>query len=122
MLIVDQSNKLRDSEDVQFVDSVLKLRREGKHWEAIDLIITHWANKNPQKYKSFLIEVKDKRDTRLNKHGSNRSKNLRSLLDVPEDVIFMIRKIYSVEELDMDKEFFERLYKRYPAMRAAESL
>lgn len=123
MQIVDPiSNKLRDSEDISFVEKIFGLKAAGKRWELIDTVVEHWRRHNPKKYRSFLIEMDTKRGTRLNATGSNKTKTMRSLADIPEDIIYRLRKIYSPEELQMDKEFFTEMYKRYPFMRVAEKL
>lgn len=123
MLVVDQdTQKLRESGDLLFVDKILALKKKGKHWEAIDLVVNYWIQKNPKRYRSFLIEVDEKRKTRGTVYGSNKSKSIRSLLDIPEDVIYTLRKLYSPQELSFDKEFYNEMYKRYPYWRVAEKL
>lgn len=123
MIVVDKlTNKLIDSSKLQFVDKLERLRMAGKHWEAIDAIVDYWISRNPRKYKSFVIEIDQKRKTRLNKHGSNTAKSMRSLVDMPEDVYYLIRKLYNTEELEIDKEFMHTFYKRYPVFRVSETL
>ena len=123
MLIYDGlSEKLRDSTELQFVDKVFELKAKGKLWEVIGLIVKQWQETNPVNYKSFLIDVKTKRETRATKYGSNKSMNLRSVVDVPQDVIYRIRTVYSPDELPMDLAFFKQMYKRYPQWAVAERI
>lgn len=123
MLVVDgPEKKLRDPSDVQFVDKLLALKKAGKHWEAIDEIVSYWRGKNPKRYRSFLIDVAAKRGTRATEYGSNRSKTVRSLLDIPEDVMYTIRRLYPTDQLEMDKKFYLEVYKRYPDWRVAERI
>lgn len=123
MLVYDKlTNKLRPSKDIQFVDKLIGLRALGKHWEVIDEIVSHWQSKNPKKYRSFIIEMDQKRGTRANKYGSNKNKSVRSLVDIPEDIYYLIRKVYTADEMTFDKDFVSGMYKRYPFMRASEQL
>ena len=116
------SEKLRDTKDVQFVDHILQLRAEGKPWEVVDAIVNYWASRHPKQYKSFIVEIEEKRATRENRHASNKSKTLRAIADIPLGVINLIRKVYPPEELPFDKKFVTRMYKDYPSMRVAEKI
>lgn len=123
MKVVDTvSNKLRDSADIQFVDELFRLKKTKGLWAVVDKIIEHWLKTNPKEYNSFIVDMHEKRDTRLNRHGSDKDKNLRSLLDVPSDVLLRLRVVYKADELPMDKEFFDRMYKKYEFMRVAEKI
>lgn len=123
MLILDQvSGQLIESDKVTFVEKLLDLRKKEGPWEVIELIIKYWSESDPVRYKSFVIDVKDKRETRANKFGSNKSGAVRSTLDIPEDVIRMIRAVYKPEDLVMDKKFFNEMWKRFPVFRVAENL
>jgi hypothetical protein len=121
MKVIDGS-RLIDSSYVSFVDKVMKTRNELGLWETIDLLVDYWSKENPTVYDSFVIEVGKKRDTRATEYGSDKNKNLRSVLDIPDRLIRMIRVIYNSEELKMDKEFFNKFWKRYAVFRVAEKL
>jgi len=86
----------------------------------MDLIIKHWIETNPRRYNSFVTYVEDTRDSRANVYGSNKKKTMRLTLDIPEDVIKRFRKIYKADEFNFDKDFYKKLWERYPTFRVSE--
>lgn len=115
--------------DISFVEKVLKEKKKSgsNPWPVIELIIKHWAESKPTEYKSFLIDVTDIRNTRKDKkYGSTKDKvtggYLRYTLDLPNDVMYRIRKVYNVDELPMNREFFMEFSRRFPAMKVAEKM
>lgn len=127
--IYDQFGTKIDMRNVSFVEEILKLKKKSASnpWPVIELIIKHWSESNPTEYKSFLIDVTDIRETRKDKKfGSSKDKvsggYLRYTLDLPNDVMYRIRKVYNVEELPMNREFFMEFARRFPAMKVAEKL
>ncbi len=123
MIAIDPiTGNTRNAKQLHFVDRLFELRLAGNRWDVIDEIVKYWAESNPSKYDSFVIDIKNKRDSRATKYGSNKAKTLRSTLDIPTQVVLMIRKVYPADELPMDKKFFDTMWKRYPIFRVAESL
>lgn len=116
------TGQIRSSKDIIFADKVIEQKINKSPWEVIETIVNHWISKNPTKYDSFLIDIKAKRDTRRNVYGSNKSRSIRSTLDIPADIIKMIRAVYKSDEFPMDKKFMEEMWRRYPVFRASERL
>lgn len=120
--------KLRNAEDVIAADHLIKLKRDNSNnvWVVIDGIIKMWKKKNPNRWKSYLVNIKDLRDTRKNEYGASEDKEtggyLRYTVDVPEQVVYMIRTLYTPNELPMSKEFWREFGRRYPAFRVAEKI
>lgn len=106
--------RLVPAKQARFADEVIRLKNTEGPWAVIDAILKYWKETHPTRFEAYLIELKDKRDTRLNARGSNRSGSMRSWIDIPQQVFAMIRAIYRANELPMDKKFFREFARRYP--------
>lgn len=120
------NGKARNLTHVQAVEAVvhlinLKEKSGSNPWPVIDAVLDMWRSTQPKEYQSFLINLEETRQTRFDQtFGASKSKDLRYKLDIPQKVIFMLRTIYTNEELPMDKAFFDEWFKRYKKMRIAE--
>lgn len=115
----------RPAHAVQAADKLIKLKTENKPWEAIELIVNIWAKTKPKEYKSYLIDLSDTKETMKDKKfGTTRTRgsNLRRYLDIPDTVMFMIRKLYTADELPMNKEFFQAWARKFPKMKVVEKI
>ena len=86
-----------------------------------------WESTNPGHWEAHLVGVYDLRATRKDsKFASTIDPNtggiLRYTLDIPEKVMYMIRMLYSVEELPMDRKFFLEFGRRFPNLKVASHL
>ncbi len=113
-----------ETNDVLAVDKLLLLKQKNptNYWPVIEACLNIWAVKKPTEYKSFLFELQDMKQTRRDKFASSKSGMFRYTLDVPEMVIYMLRKLYTIEEMPMDKKFFRSWAKKFPKMRIAERI
>ena len=114
------SNTMVDSKIMLAADRLIELKKTKGQWEVIDEVLNVWEKTNPKKWKAHLIELKDLKETRINKFASTRDKSLRFLLDIPEKVILMIRKLYTTDECPMDKKWMLKFAKRYPKFLVAD--
>jgi hypothetical protein len=114
----------RQVADIEAASRLIKLKeKHGSNvWPVIDEILRIWIAKHPQEYKSFLFELKDMKETRRNKFASSETEMYRYTLDIPETVIYMIRKLYPEKDLPMDKKFFRTWARKYPKMRVSERI
>jgi len=114
---------------LRWVDEVTRLKsKSGSNpWPVIENCFNFWALQSPSRYRSFLISIDNTRETRKDReyastkdpiHGGY----LRYTMDIPEEVILMIRCIYNVDELPMNREFFNEFAKRFPRYRIAEKI
>ncbi len=119
-----QHGKLYKSHDVVAVDRLLELKKNNptNYWPVIEACLDLWVSKRPTEYKSFLVELADMKATRRNKFASSKTEMYRYTLDIPEMVIYMLRKLYTVDEMPMDKKFFRSWAKKFPRMRIAEKI
>lgn len=118
---------------VTTADHLIECKRKYSHdvWHVIAEVIKAWEATNPQQYASFLIEHEDIKQTRKSMNvglstftGVSKDKAtggiLRFTLDIPEKVVYMLRALYSPDELPFDKKFYAEFGKRFPKFRIME--
>ena len=84
-----------------------------------------WAASKPKEYKSYVVSLDDtKRSMKDPKFGTTRTRgsNLRRYLDIPDTVMYMIRKVYTPDELPMNKLFFKAWARKFPKMMVAQKI
>jgi hypothetical protein len=127
--ILEDFVKYAPAKDVQAADRLIELKKQNKLWEAVELCFEIWARRNPKEWKSFLFHVDEVRETRKTTRGFkgvSRDKETggytQYLLDIPQDVVYMLRKLYTPDELPMDKKFFNQLARRFPKFRVSHKV
>ena len=115
--------------DLGLIDRFMSLKRKSgsRPWSVIEECFRVWESKKPKEYQSHLIYLNDIRETRKDrKFASTKDKvtggYLRYTLDIPSDVMKMIRAVYSVDELPMNREFFHEFAQKFPKYRVAEKM
>ena len=113
--------------DVAFIEkyAMLKKKSGSSPWPVIEEAIRDWHKTSPKEWKAFLISVQDLRETRKDpKFASTTDKVtggiLRYTLDIPFPVMKIIRAVYNVDELPMNREFFQIFARKFPQFRIAE--
>jgi len=117
--------KYAPAKAVQAIDRLVKLRKTKSKWDVIAEIIKIWQTTEPNEWKSFIVTMKDVKATRKvttvgSKQFSGVTKDKkggalgRALLDIPIRVVKMIRAMYKVEELPMDRKFYATFAKKFP--------
>ncbi len=123
---VKKGGKLVDPKISSFVDYLLKVeeRRGGGPWAVIGEMVKYWKNQNPERYKSFVVEVDRKKETRGDKHGAGKTKNQRYLADIPQDIWYMIVAFYGDKQKinPYDKDFFIKFANKFPEFTVAEKV
>lgn len=131
MYIFDKFGIKRNVSDINAVERLFRLKASSgsNPWPVIEECVKIWQSTNPSQYKSFLFDLGVMKQTRRDKFASSDPKKdkvhggiLRYTLDIPEKVMYMIRCIYSTDELPMDREFFRAWAKRFPKMKVAEKI
>ena len=124
-------NSLGELVDVSFVENILRLKRisGSSPWPVIEELFKAWQKTRPREYRSHLIYIKDVRSSRRDEFASSDPRKdkryggiLRYTLDIPETVMYMIRKVYSVEELPMNREFFLEFARKFPNYKVASKI
>lgn len=128
MKVIDNLT-VRESTDVIAADKLIGLKKKSgdNPWPVIEEILTIWATKHPNEWQSFLVHIDNVRQTRKDKKfGSTYDKKhggyLRYTLDIPQQVMLMIRTLYDHTELKMDRRFFIEFARRFPRLKVAEKL
>lgn len=127
MQLFDGQARKIDTNDIAWVEKVLKLkeRSASNPWPVIEECINFWVSKKPHEYKSHLIDVNSLRETRKEKKFASTTDPvtggiMRYVLSIPDEVIFMIRKVYNADELPMNRLFFLEWFKKFPKMTVSE--
>lgn len=127
-----ETGRYLPSNQMQLVNKLLDLKRTKSMWEVIDFLIDAWIKREPKKWKSYLVEIKGIRETR--KISSVGGKSFRGvsrddrengaitsyLLDIPAWIVMAIRKLYDAQELPMDKKFYYKFARKFPAFLVRE--
>ena len=125
MRVLDNGN-WRDSSVVLAADHLIKLKSTSDVWTVIAECIKVWTNKNPGHWQSYIIDLQGVKETRKNKFAVSHDKvtggDLRYTIDIPFPLMAMIRKLYTTDELPMDKRFFEVFAKKFPVFQVAERI
>jgi len=122
------SNKIVDADVIRAAERLIKLKKQNKLWETIEEIIKVWIAKNPSRWDAVLIHLDDIKGTRRDRKFATGkgttwgSGQIRYLVDIPQEVILMIRTLYTSEELPMNKEFFREFAKRFEKFRIPEKI
>jgi hypothetical protein len=116
------SQTLVDSKTYSAADRLVKLRNTKPMWEVIDAVLDFWIKSQPKQWKAHLIEIEDIKKTRSNEWASTKDKSLRFMLDIPEKILLMIRKLYDVHDCPMDKKWMLKFARRYPKFIVADRL
>ena len=129
MYLFDSLGRKHKISHLHWVDNVTKLKKKSGNdpWPVVESCFNFWANQSPSRYRSFLVSIDNTRETRKDpKFASSNDKVtggiLRYTLDIPEEVMFMVRCVYTEDELPMDREFFNEFAKRFPRFKIAEKL
>lgn len=130
IMFYDQFGRPRKLSDLNAVVEIEKLKQKSgsNPWPVIEKIIDVWQKTRPREWKAFLYEIDDVRKTRRGKFASSDPRKdehggiLRYTLDIPQKVMYMIRAVYTNDELPMDKKFFREFAVRFPKMRVAEKI
>ncbi|MEK6882964.1 MAG: hypothetical protein AABY22_25290, partial [Nanoarchaeota archaeon] len=105
----------------------LKQKSGSSPWSVIEECFNIWASEKPTKYNSYLVYLQDIKETRKDKEFASTKDPvtggyLRYTLDIPQEVMMMVRCVYNSSELPMNREFFQEFAKRFPKFKVAEKL
>ena len=130
LLVYDSlSGKMVRSDYYNLTNHLWEMRNTRNPWEVIEEVIKIWGKKDPTNWKSYIVRIKELRDSRkvttvgtkqfrgVSRDDKKNGAMLSYTLDIPEWVIFAVRKLYNSSELVMDKEFFNEFARRFPAFK-----
>ncbi len=123
MLIYD-NGKIRNSDDIELADAIIKANNKGGHWETIDLLVKAWAKRTPEEVEAIKIDIGDRREMLNDKeYGSTMGGNdmeRRFTLIFPSTLQLLIRTQFKADVLPFDRKFYTEFAKRYPGFKIAE--
>lgn len=123
-ILISDNGRVRNSDDVQLVESVINLKNTGKHWEAMDLLLKAWASKSPDDVDALAIQIDSYKevltDKKFGQTQGGKDLERRFTVSLPRKLLLMIRAIYKPDELEMDANWFREFTKRYPFFKVAE--
>lgn len=129
MKIFDQYGILRNIDHIRAADRLIDLKKKSgsNPWPVIEECIKVFEKQKPHHYKSHVIYLKNIRETRKDKKFASTTDKvtggiLRYTIDIPETVMFLIRKLYTPDELPMNKDFFHAFGRKFPNYMVAEKL
>jgi len=124
-MVLPDMGRIRNAKDVAYVEAILKAKKRSP-WDAIQLILDAWASKNPSEFRGFVKHIEDTRnDLRDKKFGTTKDgtdMERRLTMVMPEHVHYMIRALFTPQELQMDSEFFREFLSRFPMFRIPEKI
>jgi len=115
--------------DMARADKLMKLKHkyQGDIWPVVSAVIDTWKETHPKQWKSYLFELEGIIDTRGDPRfgqSKDKSQHLRYTVDMPEPVYYMIRALYSEDELPLNgqagREFFQAFAKHFPVFAVAQ--
>ena len=134
MQIYDQFGIPRQIGDLSAVRKLSELKKSSgmNPWPVIEMCLKIWSERHPKKWESYLYYIKDIKDTRKetrvgNKRFTGVTKDkhhdgyISYTVDIPQPVMFMIRCIYSPQELPMNDEFFKYFIRKFPKFAIREA-
>jgi hypothetical protein len=123
-IIIEESGKVRDVEDVELAEKIIEKRRTGDPWDVIDALVQVWAKKAPDEAEAVMINVDQYKESLvdkkfgLTKMGGDHDRRFK--LAFPITLELLIRTQYKADELPFDNAFHLKFAQRYPAFRVAE--
>jgi len=126
-----------NKEAVQLADRLIKAKRKytltesdpsKSFWKVIDEVLAVWKATRPDEWQATIIELDETRKSTYNQWGEARkestkgSGHLRRTVDIPVFFERAVRYLYSVDELPFNKEWYQKLWERYPEFRVSEKL
>ena len=115
--------------ELVFIDKYVTLKKKSgsNPWPVIEEAISDWKKIKPKEWEAFIVNVQDLRNTRKDKKYASTTDKvtggiLRYTLDIPYPVMRLIRAVYNVDELPMNKEFFLEFARKFPYFKVADKL
>lgn len=121
----EDTGKISDSSTIDTVDKILEMKATKSPWEVIDYLVQIWYSRSPEEAQGVLVQVDDLRDTRKDQvfaETDDKNMNRRLVVLFPIALQGLIRKVYTAQELNFDKKFFQEFAQRYKAFQIPEKL
>lgn len=121
--ILDQYGIPRNISHINAVERLCKLKETSGSdpWPVVAECFKIWKSTSPKEWESYLYEyIPEIKESRKDEFASTTDPVtggiLRYTIDIPQKVVFMLRTLYTPDELPMDKKFMREFAKHYPAL------
>jgi len=125
-LYINEDGLPRKYSDLEAVNKIVTAKDKNDVWEVIDLLITLWAKKVPDEVEAININLDEYRETLTDKEfattDGGKDMDRRFFLSFPKKLMLMIRTQYKSEELQFDKQFYNKFAKKYPFFMVSEKI
>lgn len=116
---------IHDSEDVELVNLLLKLRKKKGQWETINAIVELWATKFPHEVQEMANALKDYRET-LNDSTfgqTNQGKDFerRLITSFPQRLYLLIKVVYG-NKIKFDQKFYQDFARKFRFFRIPDKI
>jgi hypothetical protein len=113
--------KVRPVWAVGAVDALIEKMNKRGLWPTVELLITIWLKRNPDKAREFMRAKDDVSRTRDTDTASSQNLSHRYLLEVPDEIVTGIDILWGSKIKDK-KEFWRDFAKQFPMFRVAEKV
>lgn len=125
-ILITENGKIRNYEDIELVEDVMKARDKKDPWTVIDKLVEIWAKKTPDDVEAMKINLEQYRETQTDKKFATtlggKEQERRFTLSFPKNLMLMIRTQYKADELPFDSDFYREFAKRYPFFKVAQEV
>jgi hypothetical protein len=127
IIALDQvSGKIRRADDMAFADYIIELKNNKDKWIVINALVNEWAKRDKEEFKAFRLQIDDVRrglyDKKYGQTSGDKNMERRLTVIFPESLYFMIRSVYKVGELQMDRAFYQEFAKKFPFFRVPDKI
>ena len=119
MKVVTDFGRVVDSDKYLLANKYIDLKNSKNPWEVMDFIVQSWIETRPREYQSIVIDILETKDSTYNDFGESKVGNLRRTIDLPIYVERVFRILYKDTDFVFDKNFYRKIWKRYPIFRVS---
>ena len=102
-------------------------------WEVIEEVVKAWGVLQPTRWESHIVRLNEvKRAQKVTNVGTKSFRGvskdkendayLSLVVDIPMWIELCIRKLFTVEDLPFDKEYYRKFAKKFPVFRVREAV
>ena len=125
-LYIDDNGLPRKLSHLEAVNKIIELRRKGDMWEVIDVLLDLWSSTAPSEVDAMSINLEEYKESLVDKEFATTKgggeMNRRFFLSFPKKLMLMIRTQYKTDELQFDRDFYNKFANRYPFFRVSEKV
>lgn len=122
-IIVTDNGKIRNVDDIEWAERIIKLKNSKDKWVVIEELIKHWSAIAGDEEQAIGINVTQYReqikDKKFGTTDLGKEQDRRFKLAFPYRLHQMIKAVYK-NDIQFDEDFFAEFGRRYPAFKVAE--